>query len=58
MCSEERMTIDEQRKYLRAMKKRYVRANRKTRAQLLEIVQVTFCKSVQVLPWVVLLLSA
>jgi len=36
MCSEERMTIDEQRKYLRAMKKRYVRANRKTKAQLLD----------------------
>jgi len=36
MCSEERMTIDEQRKYLRAMKKRYMRANRKTKAQLLD----------------------
>ena len=36
MCSEERMTIDEQRKYLGAMKKRYVRANRKTKAQLLD----------------------
>jgi len=36
MCSEERMTIDEQRKYLGAMKKRYVRASRKTKAQLLD----------------------
>ena len=36
MCDEERMTIDERRKYLRAMKKRYVRADRKTKAHLLD----------------------
>jgi hypothetical protein len=35
MCSEEKMTIDEQRKYLGAMKRRYVRADRKTKTQLL-----------------------
>lgn len=29
MSTEEKMTIDEQRKYLRTMKKRYVKADRK-----------------------------
>jgi len=33
---EENMTIDERRKYLRKMKSRYVRANRKERGQLLD----------------------
>ena len=36
MCSEEKMTIDERRKFLRVMKKRYVRADRKTKAHLLD----------------------
>jgi len=36
MCREEKMTIDERRKYLRTMKKRYVRADRKTKAHLLD----------------------
>jgi hypothetical protein len=33
---EENMTIDKRRKYLRKMKSRYVRANRKERGQLLD----------------------
>lgn len=36
MCDEEQMTIDERRKYLRAMKKRYVGADKKTKAHLLD----------------------
>lgn len=36
MSTEDKMTIDERRKYLRRMKKRYVQANRKTRGQLLD----------------------
>ena len=36
MCDEEQMTIDERRKYLRAMKKRYVRADRKAKEHLLD----------------------
>jgi hypothetical protein len=36
MTTEEKMTIDERRKYLRRMKSRYIRANRKERSQLLD----------------------
>jgi hypothetical protein len=36
MSTEDKMTIDEERKYLRKMKKRYVHANRKERGQLLD----------------------
>jgi len=42
MSTEEKMTIDERRKYLRRMKTRYVQADRKERSQLLdEMVTVT-----------------
>jgi hypothetical protein len=36
MSTEDKMTIDERRKYLRMMKKRYVQANRKERGRLLD----------------------
>jgi hypothetical protein len=36
MSTEDKMTIDERRKYLRRMKKRYVQANREERGQLLD----------------------
>jgi len=36
MSDEDRMTIDERRKYLRMMKKRYVKADRKERGRLLD----------------------
>jgi hypothetical protein len=36
MTAEEKMTIDEQRKYLRRMKPRYAKASRKERSQLLD----------------------
>jgi len=36
MSTEEKMTIDEQRKYLRTMKKRYAKADRKERGRLLD----------------------
>ena len=36
MSTEEKMTIDEQQKYLRTMKKRYVKADRKERGRLLD----------------------
>ena len=36
MTAEEKMTVDERRKYLRTMKKRYVKAGRKKRGQLLD----------------------
>jgi len=36
MSTEDKMTIDEERKYLHKMKKRYVHANRKERRQLLD----------------------
>jgi hypothetical protein len=36
MSEEDQMTIDERRKYLRTMKKRYTEANRKTKEQLLD----------------------
>jgi hypothetical protein len=36
MSTEDKMTIDERRKYLRQMKKRYLKANRKQRTQLLD----------------------
>jgi hypothetical protein len=36
MSIEDKMTIDERRKYLRRMKPRYVEANRKERGQLLD----------------------
>ena len=36
MSTEEKMTIDERRKYLRRMKRRYVKAKRKERSQLLD----------------------
>lgn len=36
MSDDDRMTIDERRKYLRTMRKRYLEANRKERGQLLE----------------------
>ncbi len=36
MSNDEQMTIDERRKYLRMVKKRYVKANRKTKGQLLD----------------------
>ncbi len=36
MCTEDQMTTDERRKYLRRMKKRYRRANRKERGRLLD----------------------
>ncbi len=36
MSTEEKMTVDERRKYLRLMKKRYVKANRKERGRLLD----------------------
>lgn len=42
MSTEEKMTIDERRKYLRRMKKRYVEATRQERSQLLnEMMHVT-----------------
>ena len=42
MSSQEKMTVDERRKYLRQMKKRYQQANRQERGQLLaEMEQVT-----------------
>ena len=42
MSIEEKMTIDEKRKYLRKMKKRYIKAGRKEKGQLLdEMEQVT-----------------
>jgi len=36
MSTEDKMTINERHKYLRRMKKRYVRANRKERGRLLD----------------------
>lgn len=36
MSTEDKMTIDEERKYLRKMKKRYIRADRKERGRLLD----------------------
>ena len=36
MSNDEKMTIDERRKYLRMMKKRYIRADRKTKGELLD----------------------
>lgn len=36
MAAEEKMTVDERRKYLSTMKKRYVKASRKKRGQLLD----------------------
>ena len=36
VSTEDNMTIDERRKYLRRMKARYVRANRKERGSLLD----------------------
>jgi hypothetical protein len=36
MSNDEKMTIDERRKYLRTMKKRYIRANRKAKGELLD----------------------
>jgi hypothetical protein len=36
MTAEDKMTVDERRKYLRTMKKRYVKASRKKRGQLLD----------------------
>jgi hypothetical protein len=36
MSTQDKMTIDERRKYLRTMKRRYVKAGRKERAQLLD----------------------
>ena len=36
MSNNENMTINERRKYLRTMKKRYIKANRKTRGRLLD----------------------
>jgi hypothetical protein len=39
MSAEDKMTIDERRKYLRKMKKRYKRANRKERGRLLDEMQ-------------------
>lgn len=36
MSNNEQMTIDERRKYLRMVKKRYVKADRKTKGQLLD----------------------
>ena len=42
MITEEEMTIDERRKYLRRMKPRYVKATRQERSQLLdEMVYIT-----------------
>lgn len=37
MTTEEKMTIDERRKYLKVMKKRYSKAGRKERGQLFEV---------------------
>jgi len=39
MSTEDKMTVDERRKYLRTMRKRYVEANRKERGQLLDEMQ-------------------
>jgi len=39
MSTEDKMTLDERRKYLRTMRKRYVEANRKERGQLLDEMQ-------------------
>jgi hypothetical protein len=39
MFTEDKMTIDERRKYLRTMRKRYVEASRKERGQLLDEMQ-------------------
>jgi len=39
MSNEDKMTIDERRKYLRTMRKRYVKAGRKERGQLLDEMQ-------------------
>jgi len=39
MSTEDKMTIDERRKYLHAMRKRYVEASRKERGQLLDEMQ-------------------
>ena len=36
MPTEDKMTIDERRKYLRTMKKRYIKAARKERSRLLD----------------------
>jgi len=36
MSSEDKMNIDERRKYLRKMRKRYVKANREERGRLLD----------------------
>ena len=36
MTTEEEMTIDERRKYLRKMKRRYIKAKRQERSQLLD----------------------
>ena len=36
MTTEEEMTIDERRKYLRKMKQRYIKAKRQERSQLLD----------------------
>ena len=41
MSTEEKMTIDERRKYLRIMKRRYVKAGRKEKAQLLDEMEAT-----------------
>jgi hypothetical protein len=40
MTKEEKMTIDERRKYLQTMKRRYKQADRKTKGQLLEEMEV------------------
>jgi hypothetical protein len=41
VSTEEKMTIDERRKYLRIMKRRYVKAGRKKQAQLLDEMEAT-----------------
>jgi len=43
MSAEEKMTIEERRKYLRKMKKRYIQANKTTRGKLLDEMEVITC---------------
>jgi len=44
VSTEDKMTIDEEREYLRKMQKRYAEASRKERGQLLDEMEAVTCK--------------
>jgi hypothetical protein len=43
MATTDKMSLEERNKYLRKMQKRYRKANRKARAQLLDEMRVSIC---------------